>query len=151
MADVVRRTGQHRLIFKPDQEPSGLDLKNKVVAELGGSHDVIMEASPVNEHRSNGVDERAVQTNGGMVRTPRLEQSYSKEMEADHVVIPWLIMHRAEMVSLSEDGSDGSTANERSRGKPYRKELPFSVSACSTFHWDRKTKQREQAGSKVPQ
>ena len=60
--------------------------------------DVIMEASPVNEHRSNGVDERAVQTNGGMVRTPKLEQSYSKEMEADHVVIPWLIMHRAEMV-----------------------------------------------------
>ena len=64
VADMVRRTGLQRVIFKSDQEPSNLDLKNKVVAELGGSHDVIMEASPMNEHQSNGVVERPVQTFG---------------------------------------------------------------------------------------
>ena len=61
-----RRARLQRLIFKSDQEPS-LDLKNKVVAELGGSHDVIVEASPVNEHQSNGVVE--VQTVEGMIQT----------------------------------------------------------------------------------
>ena len=57
-------------------------LKNKVVAELGGSHDVIVEASPVNEHQSDGVVERSVQTNGGVIRTHKLAlaQSYSKEV-----------------------------------------------------------------------
>ena len=57
VADMVRR-----LIFNSDQEPSFLDIKNKVVAELGGWHDVIVEARPVNEHQSNGVVERAVRT-----------------------------------------------------------------------------------------
>ena len=38
-------TGLQRLIFKSFPEPSILGLKNKKVAELGGSHDVIMEAS----------------------------------------------------------------------------------------------------------
>ena len=77
-----------RLIFNSDQEPSIQDLKKKVVAELGGSDDVIMEDSPVNEHQSNGVVERAVQTVGGMVRTHKLalEQSKIKEVEADYVV-----------------------------------------------------------------
>ena len=55
---MVRRAGLQRLIFKSEQEPSIVELKNKVVAELGGSHDVIMEASPVNEHPSNGVVEQ---------------------------------------------------------------------------------------------
>ena len=77
---MVRRTG---LIFKSDQEPSIQDLRNKVVAELGVSHDMIMEASPVNEHQSNGVVQRAVQTVGSMILTHKLahEQSYRKELK----------------------------------------------------------------------
>ena len=45
---------------------------------------------------------------GGIIRTHKrtLEQSYSKELEAGHVVIPWLIMRAAVMVSVSEIGSD---------------------------------------------
>ena len=52
VADMVRRKGLQRLMFESDQEPSILDLNSKVVAELGGSHDVIMEASPVNDKRT---------------------------------------------------------------------------------------------------
>ena len=50
---------------------------------------MIMEASPVNEHQSNDVVERAGRTVGGMIRTHKLalEQSYYKGLEADHVVI----------------------------------------------------------------
>ena len=51
-----------------------MDLKHKVVAEVGGSHDVIMimAARPVNEHQSNGVVARAIQTVGRMIRTHEL-------------------------------------------------------------------------------
>ena len=56
----------------------------------------------MNEHQSNGVVERAVQTIGGLIRTHKLalEQSCSKELEADHAVIPWLIIFAAVMVSF---------------------------------------------------
>ena len=115
IADMVRRTGLQRLMFKFDQVPSILGLKNKVVAELGGSQDVIVEASLVDEHQSKGVYERTGQTVGGMIRTHKLplEQSYSKEWEAGHVVILWLTMRASAMVSLFETGSDGRTSWER--------------------------------------
>ena len=69
VADMVRRTGLRKFIFKSDQEPAIVDPKNKVEAELGGTHEVFMEPSPVNEHEANGTIERAVQTVGGMIRT----------------------------------------------------------------------------------
>ena len=50
VADMVRGTGPQRLIFQSNQEPSILELKNKTVAELGGSYSVTLEASPANEH-----------------------------------------------------------------------------------------------------
>ena len=53
VADMFTLKGLQRPTFKSDQEPSVLDLKNRVVAELGGSLVVIMEASPMNEHRSD--------------------------------------------------------------------------------------------------
>ena len=49
VADMIRRTGLQRLLFKSDQEPSTLDLKNKVFAELGGWHDVIDHGEQSNE------------------------------------------------------------------------------------------------------
>ena len=102
VADMVRRQGPQGLSFKSDQEPSILDMKNKVVAELWNSHEVIMEASPVNEHQSSSVVERGGSDSWRKSRIHKLalEQSYSKELEAGHVVIPWLIMHAAVMVSL---------------------------------------------------
>ena len=79
----------------------------------------------MNEHQANGVVERAVETVGGMIRTHELaiEESCSQELEAGHVVIPWLIMHAADMVSRFENSSDGKTACERSRRNPYWKRV----------------------------
>ena len=74
-----------------------------------------MENSPVGDHESNGVIERTVQTVGGMIRTHKLalEKAYNKELEVENVVIQWLIIRAAVMVSLFEFGSDGRTAYER--------------------------------------
>ena len=86
---------------------------------------MIMEASLLNEHQSNGVVEHAVQTLGAMIRTRKLafEQSYSKELDADLVVLLWLAKHAAVTVSLFEIGSEGRTVYERSRDKPYRERV----------------------------
>ena len=72
-------------------------------------------------------DLRSVQTNEGVIRTRKLAlaQSPSKKLEDDHVVITWLIMHAAGMVSLFEIGSDGRTTHARSRSKPYQKMTHF--------------------------
>ena len=132
------------LIFKSDQKPSVLNLKNKVVDEVGSSHDVIMEGSPVHQHQSHGVVERAVRTVGGVIPTHKLalEQSCSKELEGNFVVILWLIIHAAAMVPLFEIGSDGRTTCARSHGMPYRIELQFLVSVCSIFRWTEHGAQR---------
>ena len=49
-----------------------MDLKNQVVAALGGSNDGIREGCSLNENQSNGLVERAVETVGGMIRTHNL-------------------------------------------------------------------------------
>ena len=102
-----------------------------VVVEISGSHDVIMEAGPVNEHQSHSGVEGAVQTVGGVILAHKLalEQSYSKELEADHGVIPWLMMHEVVVVSMSEFGSDGRTVHGNRAGQ----NNPFSGSTCSSF------------------
>ena len=97
--------------------------------------------------------ERAVYIVGGMIRTHRLalEQSDSKGVDDDHVMTPWLTMHAAVTVSLFEIGSDG---RDNVREIPWHTvpervtnfrcvRVPLSVG--------QNTRQREQAGSEVPQ
>ena len=105
--------------------------RNVAFVEMSGSHDVIMEAGPVNEHQSYSGLEGAVQIVGGVIPAHNLalEHSYSKELEADHGAIPWLMMRGVVVVSVFEVGSDGKTAHENRTGQNY----PFSVSTCSTF------------------
>ena len=102
-----------------------LDLRAKVAAEISDSNELLMEASPANEHESNGAIEWAVQTVGGMFRTRKLafELAYGKDIGAGHAVVPWLSMHAAALVSIYEVGSDGRATSERSRGKKCRREL----------------------------
>lgn len=80
VADIIRRTDLKNIIFKSDREVLTVELKNNVAAELGDLHDIIIEASPVNEHQPNGVVDRVVHIVGGMLRahTLSLEQSYKR-------------------------------------------------------------------------
>ena len=115
---------------------------------------MILEANPVHDHQPHGVVERALWTLGGMIRTHKLalEQSYSKELQADHMVVPWLIVHAVVTVSLFGTGSDGRAAHERFHGKPYRKVLVShfrSVRVAPSV--GQNTRQSEQAGREVPQ
>ncbi len=55
----VRMLGHKRLIFKTDQEPAILDLKNQVKALT--EDDLVPEESPVGESQNNGEIERSMQ------------------------------------------------------------------------------------------
>ena len=103
-----------------------LDWKGEVVAELGGSHDVSSWRPVQWMNISHKVlcFERAFQKVAGMIRTRKLAlvQSYSKKLEADHVVFPWLIVHATVMVSLFEIGS------RREGNLPYRPKLIRTIS-----------------------
>ena len=76
-----------------------------------------MEGSPVNEHQSIGVVERAVQTDGGMIRTHTLaiEKSCGKELKADHAVVPGLTMHTAVVATLCNWTTRGAPETQQPR------------------------------------
>ena len=63
----IKRLGHRRMLFKSDQEPSILALKEAVTEVMG--IEVIPEESPVGESQSNGNIERAVRTVKGQIRT----------------------------------------------------------------------------------
>ena len=68
----LQRFGCGEFIYKSDQEPALLALKNAVAADLGPSFKITMELSPVHEatgdSEANGHVERAIQEVGGQVR-----------------------------------------------------------------------------------
>ena len=59
VANEIRNLGYNKIIFKSDQEPAIKALKNKVKEEMTDV-EIIMEESPVGDHKSNGEIENAI-------------------------------------------------------------------------------------------
>ena len=139
LSHCVRRTGIKSFIFKSDQEPAILDLKAKVVENLGSGYDIRPEASPVEEHASNGTIERAVWDVGGTARTLKcmIESNYQCKIGNTHNVLPWLIKYSGALYTLFCLGADGRTAYSRSRGKPWKRELPTFAECIMYLPTDR--------------
>ena len=140
-------TAKTRLQVETKSERSST-LKHKVVAELGGSHDVIMEATP-SQRVSIERCWRACRADGWRhdpnTHKVALEHSCGTEVVADHAVIPWFVMHAAVLVSLFESANDGRTAHEQSPVKPCRKQFDhFRIVRVSSVGPN--TSQSEKAG-----
>ena len=69
----IKAWGLRRFIFKPDQEPSILALKTKVIELLGSEYEVVPEGSAVGESESNGTIERAIRSIGGAIRNLKVD------------------------------------------------------------------------------
>ena len=126
LVHCIKRTGLRNFIFKSDQEPAILDIKTRVIEQLGDTYKIKPEASPKEEHQANGTVERCVWDIAGTARTVKcqVEHDYDVKLETDHNVLPWLIKYAGVLVTLFCVGSDGRTAYERSRGKPWKRALP---------------------------
>ena len=67
MEGMLDQLGCMKYILKSDQEPASVELNESW--KRGRDDDIIMEESPVEDSRSHGYVERAVQTVQGQVRT----------------------------------------------------------------------------------
>ena len=107
------------VLFKTDQEPSIVDLVNKLKGFRAGITTFI-ENSPVGASASNGVMERGVQALEGMIRVLKdaLETRWGVEIDSNHKIISWIAEYAAVLLNRYEVGHDGKTGYERTRGKP---------------------------------
>ena len=106
------------IIIKSDQENAIVDVL-KEIRRLRKSN-TELEHSPVEEHESNGVAERAVQQHEGMCRTGKLalETRLNCEVRCTHPIITWLVqdsvnsMNKFVMILMEERLMKGSKEND---------------------------------------
>ena len=127
-------TGDRRVIFKSDQEPSIVALCD--VVKNGWHGEIVLEASPKGESKSSGEVERAVQSVPGLARTLKdfLEQQSGITLESRSALLAWLVEHYSNLLLLLHKGEphDGHTAYMRLKGKPWRVEMP-SFGECVDY------------------
>ena len=108
-----------RVILKSDQEPSIVALCDTV--KNGWHGEVVPEASPKDESKSNGEVERAVQSVHGLVRTLKvfMEQQSRIALVSQSPLLACLIEHCSNFLPLFHKGElhDGHTAYMRLEGK----------------------------------
>ena len=106
-----------------DQEPSIIDVKHKA-----GTHiptEIVYEESPVGDSNANGSIERANQTIQGQIRAVKdyTERQIGATIGLDSSVLTWLVRHAARTLTTLHVGSDGKTAHQRIRGKPFNQQI----------------------------
>ena len=123
LAKDIQLLGYQKIILKSDNENAILALKRAVIQER--PCEIIPEESPVSESQSNGEIEATNKVIQGKTRTLRLgiESRYEIKMGREHMVVPWMIKHAAEMVKRLSVGKDGKTAWQRLKGKKFKGEL----------------------------
>ncbi len=129
VAELVA-SGYARLILKSDEEPAIVALKREVarIVKIENGIEVMMEESPVGESQSNGLAEGAVRICKGAVKTLKhaYEALHGVAVEQNSPILTWLVEASASLMNRGQRGSDGRTAYELRRGKPFRKEqVPF--------------------------
>ena len=96
--------GYKRLIMKSDQEPSITALVSAI--KHGWHGEIIAEASPKGESKSNGEVERAVQSVHGLARTIKdfLEQNSGMELSPKSPLLAWSVEHCGNLLLLFHKG-----------------------------------------------
>ena len=81
-----------------------------------------MEVSPVEDSRSNGEIEKAIQDVQGQIRAMKssLESRYKCSINPAHCCLPWLVTHSTSLLNRFQVGQDGRTAHKRLKGREFR-------------------------------
>ena len=112
--------GLRRLVFKSDQEPAILALK-QAVRESMPTVEFVMEESPVEEHQSNGTIEVTVREIQKQVRVMKsaLEERMKCEVPSRHPILAFFVENVGRLMSTYQVGREGRTAYELHADKPY--------------------------------
>ena len=116
-------TGHQKVMLQSDQEPSIIDVKHKAGAHI--PTEIVYEESPVGDSNANGSIERAIQTIQGQIRAIKdyTERQIGATIGLDSAVLKWLVRHAAWTLTTFHVGSDGKTAHQRIRGKPFIQQI----------------------------
>ena len=139
------------MILQSDQEPSIIDFKHKA------THiptEIVYEESPVGDINANGSIERANQTLQGQNRAIKdyAERQIGATIGLDSSVLKWLVRHAAWTLTTFHVGSDGKTAHQRIRGKPFNQQIAaFGEQILLKPHENGRTHREQQcSGGDVP-
>ena len=107
-------TGHQKVMLQSDQEPSIIDVKHKA-----GTHlpiEIVYEESPVGDSFV-----RAIRTIQRQIRAIKdcTERQIGATIGLDSSVLKWLVRHAAWTLTTFHIGSDGMTAHQRIRSKPF--------------------------------
>jgi hypothetical protein len=121
LSQDLKLTGYRKIIFKSDNEPAIIALKQGV-EEMTSEMEIRFEESPVGESSSNGEIEAVIKSVQGMGRTLKsaIESRINQKLMRDSVLVPWLIRHAASVMSKYIIGNDGMTAYRRLKGKEFK-------------------------------
>ena len=112
------------VLFKTDQEPSIVDLVNKLKGLRAGITNFI-EESPVGASASNGVMEergsRLWREGIICVKKDALEARCCVKLDSNHKITSWIAGYAVILLNRYEVGHDGKTSYERTRCKPSKK------------------------------
>ena len=105
------------------QEPNIINVRHKA-----GTHiptEIVCEESFVGDSNANGSIERANQTIQGQIRAIKdcTERQIGATIGLDSSVLKWPVRHAAWTLTAFHVGSDGMTAHQRNRGKPFNQQI----------------------------
>ena len=123
LAHNVLSTSHQKVILQSDQESSIIDVKHKAGTHI--STEIVYEESPVGDSNANGSIERANQTIQRQIRAIKdyTERQIGATIGLDSSVLKWLVRHTAWTLTTFHVGSDGKTAHQRIRGKPFNQQI----------------------------
>ena len=122
LSGILDSLGHKKIMFKSDQEPAIMGLKEAVKNESG--LDIVAEESPEYDSQANGEVERAIQMVQGQFRAMKdgLEARYGIRFDGEHPCMPWLIAHASDTLTRFHMYADGRTGYHNWRGRPFGKE-----------------------------
>ena len=117
LAHNVLSTGHQKVILQ------SVDAKHKAGKRI--PTEIVYEESPVGDSHANCSIEGANQTIQGQIRAIKdyTERQIGATIGLDSSVLKWLVRHAAWMLTTSHVGSDGMTAHQRIRGKPFNQQI----------------------------
>eukprot|EP00971_Amphidinium_carterae_P047329 932633-Amphidinium_carterae.1 len=142
MRHQVRATGHMRMLWKSDQEPAMLALKNNVQKCLPKVQ-FIMEESAVQDSQGNGAIEKANHLLANQVRVlkSQLEADFEMKFEATHPIITLLIIFAVVSYNFFHVNYTGRIGYELARARKLSKPVLWFGKNCHYMPMGKTVKQ----------
>ena len=126
--------GYDKVILKSDQEYALGKVLRSAKIHRGEGTQTMLENSPVGDSRSNGFIECAVERVEGQVRTMKLalEERIGIKIPADSCVLPWLVEHAGNLLTMFEVSDDGKNHIRGSEARSCALSSLSSESKCNS-------------------